>query len=87
MLAAICFGAVFGCPFIIWGLILIVDRDRTWQRKLRRASHDPPPRRTPAWDRRQILLGALLVAFGLATLLLLTLFNALAQTISPPAPF
>ena len=33
MIAAICFGALFGVPFIIWGLILIRDRDRTWQKK------------------------------------------------------
>lgn len=87
MLAALCFGSFFGLPFIAWGVILIVDRDRTWQRKLQRGPGDSPPRRTRAWDRRQIIYGTLLAAFGAALLLLLSVFNYLAQAISPPAPF
>ena len=87
MLAAICFGSIFGLPFIVWGIILIVDRDRTWQRKLQRSHGDSPPQRTVAWDRRQIIYGTLLVVFGTAVLLLFSVFNYLAQAISPPAPF
>ncbi len=86
MLAAICFGSIFGLPFIAWGVILIVDRDRTWQRKLQR-SHDESPLRTPDWDRRQIIYGTLLAVFGATVLLLFSVFNYLAQAISPPAPF
>lgn len=87
MLAAICFGSIFGLPFIVWGVILIVDRDRTWRRKLQRSHADSPPRRTRAWDRRQVIYGTLLAVFGTALLLLLSVFNYLAQAISPPAPF
>ena len=87
MLAAICFGSIFGVPFIVWGFILIIDRDRTWQRNLRRARGNMAPRRTSAWDRRQIIYGALLIIFGSAALVALSLFNYLAQSISPPAPF
>ncbi|MCY3779991.1 MAG: hypothetical protein OXG78_06760 [Chloroflexi bacterium] len=87
MVAAICFGAVFGFPFIVWGIILIVDRDRTWQRKLLRGNPGESPRRTAAWDRRQIVYGVLLVLFGAGAFILLASFNYLAQAISPPAPF
>ncbi len=87
MLAAICFGSIFGLPFIVWGVILIVDRDRSWQRNLQRSHGDSPPRRTPAWDRRQIIYGTLLVVFGATILLLFSAFNYLAQAVSPPAPF
>lgn len=87
MAAAICFGSVFGLPFIVWGFILIVDRDRTWQRQLQRNRSNRPKRRTRAWDRRQIAYGALLIVFGLAVLLLLSAFNYVAQSISPPAPY
>ncbi len=87
MIAALCFGAAFGFPFIVWGIILIIDRDRSWQRKLRRSQEKGPPQRTRAWDRRQIMYGILLALFGVAVLLLLSAFNYLAQGISPPAPF
>jgi hypothetical protein len=87
MVAAICFGSIFGFPFIVWGVILIVDRDRTWRRGIQRAHGHTPPRRTPAWDRRQIMYGTLLVIFGGAVLLAFSVFNYLAQLISPPAPF
>lgn len=87
MLAAICFGTIFGAPFIVWGVILIVDRDRTWQRKLQRSKSVSPPRRSASWDRRQIIYGSLLVVFGLMVLLLFSAFNYLVQSISPPAPF
>lgn len=85
MIAALCFGALFGFPLIVWGLLLIFDRDRTWQKKLTRAVG--PLQRSRAWDIRQIIYGALLVAFGAAILIALTLFNYAAQGISPPAPF
>lgn len=87
MLAALCFGSIFGLPFIVWGIILIVDRDRTWQRKLRRSQDGSAPRRTRAWDRRQIIYGTLLAVFGAVLLLLFSVFNYLAQAVSPPAPF
>jgi len=86
MIAAICFGAAFGLPFIVWGVILILDRDRSWQRYLRRY-HGETPQRKPAWDRRQIIYGTLLVIFGATILLLFSAFNYLAQTVSPSAPF
>lgn len=87
MIAALCFGGIFGCPFIIWGLILIFDRDRSWQKALQRSATDTPIQRTRNWDRRQVIYGALLIAFGVTVLMLLSLFNYLAQGISPPAPF
>ena len=87
MLAAICFGSIFGLPFIAWGVILIVDRDRTWQRKLQRNHENSPPLRTPDWDRRQIIYGTLLTVLGATVLLLFSVFNYLTQAISPPAPF
>ena len=87
MIAALCFGGIFGCPFIIWGLILVFDRDRTWQKTLQRSAADTPIQRTRDWDRRQVIYGVLLIAFGVAVLMLLSLFNYLAQGISPPAPF
>ena len=87
MLAAICFGAIFGLPFIIWGVILIVDRDRSWQKKLRLWRGPSPPQRTRAWDRRQIFYGCTLILFGTTLLIALSIFNYLAQAISPPPPF
>lgn len=87
MLAAICFGTIFGAPFIVWGVILIVDRDRTWQRKLQRSKRASPPCRSASWDRWQIIQGSLLLVFGLTVLLLFSAFNYFAQSISPPAPF
>lgn len=85
MIAALCFGALFGLPLIVWGMLLIVDRDRAWQKKLTRA--DSPLQRNRAWDIRQIIYGTLLVIFGAVILIALTLFNYAAQGISPPAPF
>ena len=85
MLGAICFGSAFGLPFIIWGALLIFDRDRSWQRLQRRA--DAPPRRTKAWDRRQIVYGGLLVALGTALFVALGAINFLLQAVSPPPPF
>ena len=87
MIAAICFGSMFGVPFIVWGIILIADRDRTWRKKLERGRESSPPQRTRNWDRRQMLYGSLLILFGIVILMLLSAFNYLAQTISPPAPF
>ena len=86
MIAAICFGALFGVPFIIWGLILIRDRDRTWQQKLQRSKANVPPKRSRAWDMRQQLYGLLLILFGVIVLLSLSLFNYLAEGITPPSP-
>jgi len=71
MVAAVCFGSIFGFPFIIWGIILIIDRDRTWQRRLRRARGNEAQRRTRAWDRRQVIYGALLVIFPMLIVFLL----------------
>ena len=87
MIAALCFGSLFGCPFIAWGIILILDRDRTWRKRLERGRVSPPPRRTRNWDRRQIIYGSLLILFGIAVLALLSAFNYLAQALSPPPPF
>lgn len=87
MLAAVCFGSIFGLPFVVWGLILIVDRDRSWQRKLQRSTGGRPPRRTASWDRRQIIYGTILLMFGLAVFLLFSAVNYWAQSFSPPAPF
>ena len=85
MLGAICFGGVFGFPLIIWGALLIFDRDRSWSRLQMRPS--APPRRTQAWDRRQIIYGCLLVALGLTLFIALGTVNFLLQAVSPPAPF
>ena len=85
MIAALCFGASFGLPLIVWGLLLIFDRDRAWQKKLTRAVG--PLQRNRAWDSRQIIYGTLLIVFGAAIIIALTLFNYAAQSLSPPAPF
>jgi len=85
MLGALCFGTVFGFPFITWGLFLIFDRDRTWQKKIEKSKN--PPKRTPAWDTRQIIYGSVLVILGIVILISLTMFNIAVQSISPPAPF
>ncbi len=87
MIAALCFGSLFGFPFIAWGIILILDRDRTWRKRLERGREESPPQRTKAWDRRQIIYGSLLILFGIAALALLSALNYLAQSVSPPAPF
>ena len=87
MLGALCFGTVFGFPFITWGLFLIFDRDRTWQKKNERHKSKDPLIRKQAWDTRQIIFGSILIAFGVIILVVLILFNLAAQSISPPAPF
>lgn len=87
MIAALCFGSLFGLPFIAWGIILIFDRDRTWRKRLERGREESPLQRTKAWDRRQIIYGSLLILFGIAALALLSVLNYLAQSVSPPAPF
>lgn len=86
MLGAICFGTVFGFPFIAWGLLLMFDRDRTWQRKLSRSKASKPLKRTRAWDTRQVIYGSAMVIIGTVILIALALFNLAAQQISPPAP-
>lgn len=85
MIAALCFGALFGLPLIVWGMLLIVDRDRAWQKRLTRVAS--PLQRNRAWDIRQIIYGTLLIVFGAVILIALTLFNYAAQGISPPPPF
>lgn len=87
MLGAICFGAVFGFPFIAWGLFLMFDRDRTWQKQMEKSKASSPPKRTPAWDMRQRLYGAILIIIGTTLLVGLALINLALQSISPPAPF
>lgn len=87
MLGALCFGTVFGFPFIAWGLFLIFDRDRTWQKKINKSKSNTPVQRTRAWDLRQIIYGTLLVIFGSGVLIAFALFNLAAQSVSPPAPF
>ena len=74
-------------PFVIWGLLLVCDRDRAWQRAIQRSAAEKPLRRSRDWDRRQVVYGVLLIVFGVAILMLLAAFNFLAQAISPPAPF
>lgn len=86
MIGALCFGTVFGFPFIAWGLFLIFDRDRTWQKKLAKSKSKKPLDRTPAWDTRQIIYGATLVILGVVILIALILFNLAIQNISPPFP-
>ncbi len=83
---ALCFGMFFGFPFIVWGWILIFDRDRTWQKRLRRSQSRQMPKRTRAWDIRQLTYGALMIVLGITIISLLTFFNYLAQGVSPPAP-
>lgn len=83
MLGAACFGLVFGLPFIIWGLLLIFDRERTWQKKLEKSKSNTPPIRSGGWDKRQILYGAILISFGIAVTLFLAISNYAALTISP----
>ena len=85
MLGALCFGTFFGFPFIVWGLFLIFDRDRTWRKQIEK---DPNPReRTKAWDTRQIIYGSLLVAVGTILFVVLALINFAAQSISPTLNF
>lgn len=86
MIGAICFGLVFGFPFVTWGLFFIFDRDRTWQKQVEKSKSNTPKVRTPSWDRRQIIYGALLITFGIAVFVLFTAGNLAAQTISPPPP-
>ncbi len=87
MIAAMCFGSVFGLPFIACGIILIADRDRTWRRKSQRSTSASAPQRTAAWDRRQIFYGLLLILLGSVIFGALAAFNYFAQSIAPAAPF
>ncbi len=87
VIAALCFGALFGLPFIVWGLLLIFDRSRTWQKKLVHGKANVIPQRTRAWDIRQIIYGTFMVIFGAVIIIALSLFNYAAQRISPPPPF
>lgn len=87
MLGALCFGTVFGFPFIVWGLFLAFDRDRTWQKKLEKAKSKTPLVRTKAWDMRQKIYGSILVIIGTALLIGLALINYAAQSISPTLNF
>lgn len=87
MLGALCFGTVFGFPFITWGLFLIYDRDRTWQKKIERNKSKNALIRTQAWDTRQIIFGTVLMTVGVIILIVLVLFNLATQSISPPANF
>ena len=61
--------------FVIWGLILVFDRDRTWQRTVQRSAAEKPLRRSRNWDRRQVVYGVLLTAFGITIIMLLAAFN------------
>ena len=83
MIGAICFGAAFGLPFIVWGLLLVLDRERSWQRRLRAGKAGASAKRTRAWDRRQIIYGISLAVFGLAVVILLAAFNLWAQGLAP----
>lgn len=86
MIAALCFGALFGLPFIVWGLLLIFDRSRTWQKRLAQSKANVIPQRTRAWDVRQIIYGMFMVILGAVIIIALSLFNYAVQGISPP-PF
>lgn len=83
MLGALCFGTVFGFPFITWGLFLMFDRDRTWQKKVEKHQSKDALIRTPSWDTRQMIYGAILITFGVVILVALVSFNLAAQSLSP----
>lgn len=83
MLGALCFGTVFGFPFIIWGLFLIFDRDRTWQKKIEKNKSKTALIRTQTWDTLQIIYGAILVVIGVVILVALVVFNLAAQSLTP----
>jgi len=87
VIAALCFGTLFGLPFVIGGLFLIFDRSRSWQKRLARSAANSPPKRTRSWDIRQIIYGTLMILFGTALIIVLSLFNYAVQSISPPPPF
>jgi hypothetical protein len=87
MLGALCFGTAFGFPFITWGLFLIFDRDRTWQKKIEKNTSKTALIRTQAWDTRQIIYGSILLIIGIIILFSLVLFNLTAQSLTPvPTP-
>ncbi len=87
MLGALCFGTVFGFPFIAWGMFLMFDRDRTWQRKIEKSKSNEPLTRTKAWDTRQKIYGSVMIFIGTTILIALAVINYAAQQLSPPAPF
>lgn len=58
-------GFVIGGPFVLWGLLLIFDRDRTWRvQNKRNVARGTLKERTQAWDRRQIMFGSILILLG-----------------------
>jgi len=58
-------GFVIGGPFVLWGLLLIFDRDRTWRvQNQRNIVSGTVKERTLTWDRRQIMFGAILILLG-----------------------
>jgi len=83
MLGALCFGTVFGFPFITWGLFLIFDRDRTWQKKVEKNKSKTALIRTQTWDTLQIVYGGILVTLGVVILVALVVFNLAAQSLTP----
>ena len=58
-----------GGPFVLWGLLLIFDKDRTWKvqerRNMRRLHNQQTRKRTAEWDRRQSIYGSLLLLVGI----------------------
>ena len=84
MIGALCFGTVFGFPFITWGLFLIFDRNRTWQKKVEKNKTKEALIRTEIWDRLQIIYGTILIIIGIIILVALVLFNLAAQSLTPP---
>lgn len=71
-----CTGSFFGVPLILWGILLLRDRDRTWEVQRRRnEARGIIRKRTPAWDRRQILYGSLMIFAGAMLIIGLTVFS------------
>ena len=70
----LCLAAWIGVPFIVWGLLLIFNRDATWRAKeVRAAKKNKVIQRTEQWDQRQITLGRVLVVVGSVALIVITL--------------
>lgn len=70
-------GFVMGGPFVLWGLLLIFDKNRTWlvqeRRNAKRLQNQQKRIRTPEWDRRQSIYGSLLVMVGVVIFLIVGL--------------
>lgn len=67
-------GFVIGTPFILWGLLLIFDKDRTWMVQERRNTKRGIVRkRTNQWEHRQSTYGSILVIVGIIALLIVGL--------------